>query len=179
MGNGINERPHINEYFIAMAQLVATRGTCVRRKAGCVLTNKNNHVLSTGYNGKPKGQAHCLDEPCSGGANSESGKDYDKCGAIHAEANALLQCKNTQEIEYCYITVFPCIHCLKLLMSTSCKTIVYNEIHVDEKYNDALRKKWEDSSQHNYNLKLRSTIRIPNIQGSIFKYDGIIWRQFL
>ena len=66
-----------------MALLVSERGTCVRRKVGCILVNKKNHVLATGYNGNPSGFSHCLDNPCKG-ANSTSGKDLDKCEAIHA-----------------------------------------------------------------------------------------------
>lgn len=52
------ERPNVDEYFMAMAHLVSTRSTCLRRKVGAVLV-KNKMVLSTGYNGAPKNLKHC------------------------------------------------------------------------------------------------------------------------
>ena len=163
------DRPNINEYFIAIAHIVSSRGTCVRRKVGCVLTDKNNFILSTGYNGRPKGMAHCIDEPCNG-AESKSGKDLDKCEAIHAEANALLQCRNTYEIETCYSTSFPCIHCLKLLMNTSCKVIIFSEYYIDNANTKILRKKWGDSAAYD---TIRNSIFIPEIQSQVFRYGNI------
>ena len=115
-----NYRQPADFYFLRMALLVSERGTCVRRKVGCILVNKKNHVLATGYNGNPSGFSHCLDNPCKG-ANSTSGKDLDKCEAIHAEQNALLQCKDVYDIHTVYCTVSPCIHCVKLLLNTSAK----------------------------------------------------------
>ena len=53
-------RPTIDEYFMAMAHLVSERSTCLRRKVGAVMV-KNKQVLSTGYNGAPKGLPHCED----------------------------------------------------------------------------------------------------------------------
>lgn len=51
-------RPNVDEYFMAMAELVAERSTCLRRKVGAVLV-RDKMVLSTGYNGAPKGLLHC------------------------------------------------------------------------------------------------------------------------
>ena len=124
-----NYRQPADFYFLRMALLVSERGTCVRRKVGCILVNKKNHVLATGYNGNPSGFIHCLDNPCKG-ANSKSGKDLDKCEAIHAEQNALLQCKDVYDIDTVYCTVSPCIHCVKLLLNTSAKKIVFGEKYI-------------------------------------------------
>jgi len=63
---------------------------------------------------------------CSG-ASAESGKDLDQCEAIHAEQNALLQCRDAYEIAYCYTTTFPCLTCVKLLLNTACNQIIYRE----------------------------------------------------
>ena len=93
-------RPSKDEYFMDMALLVSERSTCLRRKVGAVLINKRKHVLATGYNGVASGQPHCLDIPCIG-ANSASGTDLDLCEAVHAEQNALLQCRNVFEIDTC------------------------------------------------------------------------------
>ena len=126
-----NYRQPADFYFLRMALLVSERGTCVRRKVGCILVNKKNHVLATGYNGNPSGFSHCLDNPCEG-ANSTSGKDLDKCEAIHAEQNALLQCKDVYDINTVYCTVSPCIHCVKLLLNTSTKKIVFGEKYIQK-----------------------------------------------
>lgn len=125
-------RPSKDEYFMDMALLVSERSTCLRRKVGAVLINKRKHVLATGYNGVASGQPHCLDIPCIG-ANSPSGTDLDLCEAVHAEQNALLQCRNVFEIDTCYVTVSPCMTCTKLLLNTSCQTIIFEEDYVDQK----------------------------------------------
>lgn len=121
-------RPSADEYFIRMAQLVATRGTCPRRQVGCVIVNRRKHVLATGYNGVHAGAPHCFDNPCPG-ANLPSGQGLDKCEAIHAEQNALLQCHNVYDIDTVYCTTSPCTHCVKLLLNTSCNRIVFTELY--------------------------------------------------
>lgn len=119
-------RPTVDEYFITMAMLVSMRGTCRRRRVGCVLVNSKNHVLGTGYNGVARGQIHCLDSPCPG-AMASSGEDLDKCYAIHAEQNALLQCQSVENIYTCYTTIAMCVTCTKLLLNTGTKRIVFLE----------------------------------------------------
>lgn len=118
-------RMHLDEYFCTMATVSALRSTCMRRAVGCVLVNSKNQVLATGYNGVARGREHCIDVPCEGWQNSESGKDLDKCNAIHAEQNALLQCPDTDDIWTAYCTTAPCVHCSKLLANTSCRQIVF------------------------------------------------------
>lgn len=125
-------RPSRDEYFTQMARLVSSRGTCIRRQVGCVLVNSRGHVLATGYNGVAAGLPHCRntgnahDRPCEG-AGAPSGAQLDRCEAIHAEQNALLQCHDVYDIETCYTTVSPCITCVKLLMNTGCGRIVFTE----------------------------------------------------
>ena len=137
-----NYRPPTDFYFLKMAKLVSERGTCARRKVGCVFVNKRNHVIATGYNGNPAGFTHCIDDPCEG-ADSKSGTDLDKCKAIHAEQNALLQCKNVYDIDRVYTTLEPCIHCVKLLLNTTANQIIYGEKYVHK----LARKLWEESGR--------------------------------
>jgi dCMP deaminase len=120
-----------HEYFSKLADLVSQRATCRRRKVGCVLVNGLGHVIATGYNGVPSGHDHCIDRPCAG-AHFASGQGLDHCEAIHAEQNALLQCRNVQEIAVAYVTTQPCMTCTKLLLNTSCHTIIYNEPYVHQ-----------------------------------------------
>ena len=137
-----NYRPPTDFYFLRMAYLVSERGTCARRKVGCVFVNKRNHVIATGYNGNPSGFIHCINQPCDG-AKSKSGKDLDKCQAIHAEQNALLQCKDVYDIDRVYTTLEPCVHCIKLLLNTSAKQIIFGEKYV----HDLARSLWEISGR--------------------------------
>lgn len=145
-------RPDTDRYFMDMARLVASRSTCVRRSVGCVLVDRRNHVLATGYNGVPSGSPHC-NEPfveeiermsspkktravsfqhaCSG-ARSRSGENLDQCLAVHAEQNAILQCRDAYSIERAFVTAFPCPSCAKLLLNTSCREIVFIEGYGDE-----------------------------------------------
>lgn len=117
-----------DEYFLQMATLVAQRATCSRRKVGCVLTNYYGHVLATGYNGVASGRRHCIDSPCPG-AGLPSGEGLHLCEAIHAEQNALIQCRNSLEIYTAYCTASPCMLCLRMLMNTSCRRLVFREVY--------------------------------------------------
>lgn len=122
----ITERIEIDDYFMMIAAVVGRRSTCGRRRVGCVLVDVHNHIIATGYNGVPMGFDHCLSHPCEG-ACLPTGTGLDKCLAIHAEQNALLQCSDIFAIDRCYTTTSPCIHCVKPLLNTSCKRIIFGE----------------------------------------------------
>lgn len=122
-------RPDKDETLLRMAWVASEQSTCVRRKVGCILVDSVGYVLATGWNGVTKGMPHCNEQaPCEG-ATAVSGTKLDQCLAIHAEQNALLQCRDVQRIETAYITVSPCIHCVKLLMNTSCRRLVVSFIY--------------------------------------------------
>lgn len=143
-------RPSKNRWAMDLALTTAKRATCLRRQVGCILLNVRGHVLATGYNGVASGMPHCNQQTgalsaatiidafdrvpvyhhACDGANAPSGQRLDDCEAIHAEQNALLQCRNVHEIYSCYVTVSPCITCTKLLMNTGCRKIVFNEAYV-------------------------------------------------
>lgn len=110
-----------DEYFIEITKTVAKRSTCLSRQVGCVLVDKNGYILATGYNGPPKNQDHCKN------CIRKQTNNIHLCRAIHAEQNALLQCKNVMEIEKAYISFSPCNTCIKLFLNTSCKEIIYLE----------------------------------------------------
>lgn len=138
-----NTRMDIDEYFTKMARLASLRGACVRRKTGCVLVNDLNHVIATGYNGRASGVDNCFERPCKG-SKMDSGMGLERCEAIHAEANALLQCPNVQTIKTAYCTTAPCIHCVKLLMNTSCSNILFLETYPHEERSGEL---WMESGK--------------------------------
>lgn len=155
-------RPTRQGWAIQMAVLTAKRSSCLRRNVGCVLLNERGHVLASGYNGVAAGQPHCNErDPLSlsgakvfmggevigeamdpyrlqypnacPGARASSGTQLDGCQAIHAEQNALLQCRDVYQIDACYVTASPCMTCVKLLLNTSCKVIYFieNYAHAD------------------------------------------------
>lgn len=135
-----------DQWAMRMAQLTGQRSTCLRREVGCVLLNERGHVLSTGYNGVAAGMPHCNEmvgverkdwdfvtnpppefpHACPG-ARAPSGTNLDGCHALHAEQNALLQCKDPWSIHTAYVTASPCMTCTKLLLNTSCQRIVFLE----------------------------------------------------
>lgn len=111
-----------------MAELVAQRATCIRRRVGCVLVDRNNHVLATGYNGTSRGSIHCIDRACPG-AHLPSGEGLHLCQAIHAEINALVQCRSVDDIYSLYTTSSPCILCMRVIVGTGVKRIVFREAY--------------------------------------------------
>lgn len=70
------------------------------------------------------------------GAGAASGTQLDACEAIHAEQNAIAKCRDTWAIYTCYVTVSPCVSCVKMLMNTSCMRIVFREPYVHQQARD-------------------------------------------
>lgn len=124
-----------DEYFMSIAQVVATRSTCPRKYVGALLV-RNRTILSTGYNGSIRGMPHCSDV----GHMMEDGH----CVAtIHAEANAILQAARTGAMidgATVYVTASPCWHCFKQLANAGVQRICYGEFYRDERIFDVARK---------------------------------------
>ena len=78
-------------YYLDIAQTVAGRSTCLRRCYGAILV-KSDEIISTGYNGAPRGRRNCVDlSYCTREAlNIPSGERYELCRSVHAEANAII-----------------------------------------------------------------------------------------
>ena len=125
-----------DEYFMEMAKLASRRSSCIRRQVGAVLV-KDNHIISTGYNGSPKGTEHCIDIGCIREKNHiPSGERHELCRGTHAEQNCIAQAaKNgvSTNDTVMYTKVFPCTMCLKIMINAGIKEIVY-----EEDYNDSL-----------------------------------------
>jgi dCMP deaminase len=128
-----------------VAQTIAELGTCARRKTGAVFLDHKGRVLATGYNGSPAGVEHCIDVNCPG-ATFPSGSGLELCEAIHAEQNALVQCKFPDSIHTVYCTTSPCMHCVKMLATTSAIRIVFVDEyphHQARVYWEGLGRRWE------------------------------------
>ena len=144
----MKNRPSRDETMMILARGISHRSTCPRRDAGCVLTDSYGRVLSVGHNGVPRGMAHCIDDPCEG-ANQLSGHHLDKCLAVHAEMNALLFCKNIMQVHTCYTTVSPCIQCIKALLQSSCKRLVYSDV-----YDAVPLNLWDTANRHHVKMRI-------------------------
>ena len=151
----------IDDYFTNMATVVALRSTCARRAVGCVLVDEHNHVLATGYNGVARLRPHCIDVPCPG-ATCKTGQGLELCEAIHAEQNALLQCKDVFKIYAAYCTTAPCAHCVKLLSNTSCQEIVFIQ-----SYEHARSDLWSGGWRRHWNERLERTLTTRRLPGTV------------
>jgi dCMP deaminase len=148
-----------DEWGLRLTEVTALRGTCLRRQVGCVLTDADGHILSTGYNGVAAGMPHCnettgwhllefpnvidekrsleeqatrrapiYDNACTA-AGAASGTSLDACEALHAELNAVMQCRDVKSILTCYVTISPCMSCTKMLINTGCRRIVFRQTY--------------------------------------------------
>ena len=139
------ERPSWDEYFMEIAEVVAKRSNCVSRKVGAVIT-LDNQIVSTGYNGAPKGLHHCVDAGgCLRKLNKiESGTRQEVCRAAHAEQNAIIQAAVrgvSVKGGTLYLNTYPCSICTRMIINAEIKRIVY-----DSDYNDPLSKEMLDES---------------------------------
>jgi dCMP deaminase len=125
-----------DEYFINIALLTKSRSNCIKRKVGCLLV-KDNRILSLGYNGTPTNTKNCYSGGCKRcmdqyskkeESDSSSGKALDLCMCLHAEENALFFVnKNDLVDSTMYVTLIPCIGCVKKILQCKIKRIVYIE----------------------------------------------------
>jgi dCMP deaminase len=131
----MDQRPSYDEYFMEMAHVVAKRSTCLRRKVGAILV-KEKHILSTGYNGAPKGMKHCSETGClREDQNIPSGERHELCRGLHAEQNAIIQAavfgvSIKGSVLYCTNT--PCVVCVKMLINAGVTEIIYAGEYPDE-----------------------------------------------
>ena len=91
------ERVSKNNYYLDIAQTVAERATCLRRMFGAIIV-KNDSIISTGYNGAPRGRKNCSDLGfcMRDKLNIPRGERYELCRSVHAEANAIIAAPRDQ-----------------------------------------------------------------------------------
>lgn len=124
-------------YFMEITEMVATRSTCDRAFVGCTLVNKDNRIVSTGYNGSVAGNPHCDDV-------GHVLRDDHCIATIHAEMNALLYCAKegiSVKGATAYITHFPCLNCTKALIQAGIAKVVYkHDYRIDDYALELFRK---------------------------------------
>lgn len=123
-----NVRPDWDEYFLQLADLVASRSTCMRRHVGAVLV-KDERIIATGYNGAPRGIKHCLEVGClRDRLGIPSGQRYELCRGVHAEQNAIINAayygvSTRDTVLYC--TNQPCIICARMIANAGIRRVVH------------------------------------------------------
>ena len=127
-------RPNWDEYFMEIAELAAKRSTCLRRQVGAVLV-RDKRILATGYNGAPRGLAHCETVGCMReNLGVPSGQRHEMCRAVHAEMNLVAQAayhgvETKGSVVYC--THQPCVICLKLLLNAGIEAVYFRHAYDD------------------------------------------------
>jgi dCMP deaminase len=123
------KRPSWDEYFMAIAKVVASRSNCVKRKVAAIIV-KDKRVISTGYNGTPRGTKNCNEGGCPRcNALGVSGTNLDECLCSHAEENAITQAAyhgTSVKDGVIYSTYSPCLLCTKMIINSGMSEVVYN-----------------------------------------------------
>ena len=94
-----NNRPSKDEYYLSIAEAVLARSTCLRRKYGAVIV-KDDEIISTSYNGSPRGMENCCDTGycCREHEHIPHGERYETCCGVHAEMNAITSASRREMI---------------------------------------------------------------------------------
>jgi dCMP deaminase len=121
-------RPDWDSYFMNIARVVATRGNCLRRQVAAVIV-KDQRIISTGYNGTPRGVKNCCEGGCARCAGeAPSGTDLGECVCSHAEENAITQAAYhgiALKGATLYSTMSPCLICAKMIINAGVVEVVY------------------------------------------------------
>lgn len=128
-----------DEYFMLQAMMASFKSKDPATKVGCVFVDQNNHQLTMGYNGFIAG----IDEnKLPWGKDKSQPLEHQKYGyVVHSEANAILHSHRPLNGARCYVTLFPCNECAKLLASVKIKEIVYlSDKHKDSESNRIAKK---------------------------------------
>jgi dCMP deaminase len=122
-------RPSWDTYFMALASLAAQRSNCMKRRVGCVLA-REKRVISTGYNGTPRGLQNCGEGGC-GRCNEghSSGVGLATCLCLHAEENALLEAgrERIRDGAILYCDTCPCLTCSIKIAQVGISEVVYSQ----------------------------------------------------
>ena len=130
-----------NNYYLDIAEATLERSTCIRRKFGCVIV-KNDEIISTGYNGAPRGRKNCMDLGycVREKLNIPRGERYELCRSVHAEQNAIISAPRKDMIDSTLYMVgidaktgkyvqnsMSCSMCKRFIINSGVKTIVIRD----------------------------------------------------
>ena len=130
-----------HNYYLDIAQTVAERSTCLRKMYGAIIV-KNDSIISTGYNGAPRGRANCSDlQYCMRDKlNIPRGERYELCRSVHSEANAIIAAPREQMLgATLYMTcidpasgeivggVCSCMMCKRMIINAGITKVVFRD----------------------------------------------------
>ncbi len=124
-----DERPTWDEYFMNIAKEVATRSNCMKRKIAAIIV-KDKRIVSTGYNGTPRGTKNCNEGGCPRcNSFAKSGSRLDECYCAHGEENAIVQAAYhgiSVKGGVIYSTFVPCLYCTRMIINAGITEVIYN-----------------------------------------------------
>ena len=122
-------RPGWDLYFMNIAKVVASRSNCLKRHVAAVIV-KDKRIISTGYNGTPRGIRNCNEGGCPRcNSFTDSGTKLDECVCSHGEENAIVQASYhgiSIKDGTIYSTFSPCLTCTKMIINSGLREVVYN-----------------------------------------------------
>ena len=122
-------RPDWDEYFMKLAKVAALRSNCIKRKVAAIIV-RDRRVISTGYNGTPRGTRNCFEGGCARcNSLADSGTQLDECLCSHGEENAITQAAYhgvSVNGATLYTTFSPCLTCTKMIINAGIEEVVYN-----------------------------------------------------
>jgi dCMP deaminase len=123
-------RPTWDAYFMTLASLAAQRSNCMKRRVGCVLATATHRVISTGYNGTPRGIRNCNEggcDRCNKGPGAGAG--LSTCLCLHAEENALLEAgrERIRDGSILYCDTCPCLTCSVKITQVGISEVVFSQ----------------------------------------------------
>jgi dCMP deaminase len=123
------QRPGWDEYFMKIAQVASLRSNCSKRKVAAIII-RDKRVISTGYNGTPRGTKNCYEGGCPRcNQLAASGTKLEECLCSHGEENAITQAAyHGVSIAggTIYTTFAPCLMCTKMIINAGLHEVVYN-----------------------------------------------------
>ena len=136
-------RPSWDRYFMDIAHVAASRSNCSRRQVAAVVV-RDKQIISTGYNGTPRGIKNCSEGGCPR-CNSDvpSGQGLHQCLCSHAEENAIVQAAYNGLMlkgATLYTTFSPCLLCAKMIVNAGIVEVVYHEHYTIDDVSTALLK---------------------------------------
>lgn len=157
-----------DEYFMLQAMMASFKSKDPNTKVGCVFVDDNNHQLSMGYNGQIAG----IDETRTPWGNNKTVPlDQQKYAyVVHSEANAILHAKANLSGSRCYVTLFPCHECAKMIATVKVKEVVFLSDKYADTVENQIAKKIFDMSGIKYrelNLKKETITELCDYLNSV------------
>ena len=127
-----DQRPDWDTYFMDIAHVVKRRSNCSRRQVAAVVV-KDRRIISTGYNGTPRGVTNCCEGGCARCASDvPSGEGLGECICSHAEENSITQAAYhgiRLKGATIYVTLSPCLTCSKMIINSGITEVIFDELY--------------------------------------------------